>query len=179
MSRQKFATYVVERGVPRTGRPKAMLDLTTAEQVQLTRWTRRRKSSQRWCCVLGSCWVVRRGCRTSRSRSGRRSRRPRWASGRSRFVQLRLEGLDDGLRPWRLASITAEQVEDVAIASLEATPTNATHWSQALMSERTGLKVHDRSDLERVRVQAHGPRRSSSPTTRSSWRRSSTWSGST
>ena len=35
--------------------------------------------------------------------------------------------------------MTAEQVEDVVVATLESTPTNATHWSRAKMAQRTGL----------------------------------------
>lgn len=53
---------------------------------------------------------------------------------RSRFCELRLDGLDgleDDPRPGRPGSITAEQVEDVVVATLESTPRNATHWSRA------------------------------------------------
>jgi hypothetical protein len=58
---------------------------------------------------------------------------------RARFVEARLDGLVDDPRPSRSASITAEQVEDVVVATLESTPPNATHWSRAKMAERSGL----------------------------------------
>jgi transposase/transcriptional regulator with XRE-family HTH domain len=58
---------------------------------------------------------------------------------RKRFIELRLDGLTDDPRPGRPATITAEQVEDVVVATLESTPQNATHWSRAKMAERTGL----------------------------------------
>ncbi len=35
--------------------------------------------------------------------------------------------------------MSAEQVEDVVVATLESTPRNATHWSRAKMAERSGL----------------------------------------
>lgn len=58
---------------------------------------------------------------------------------RARFVELRLDGLSDDPRPGRPPSITAEQVEDVVVATLESAPKTATHWSRAKMAERTGL----------------------------------------
>src|SRR6476469_4064059 len=58
---------------------------------------------------------------------------------RARLVEARRDGLADDPRPGRPASITAEQVEDVVVATLESTPGNATHWSRAKMAERTGL----------------------------------------
>lgn len=58
---------------------------------------------------------------------------------RSRFVQHRLDGLVDDPSPGRPATITADQVEDVVVTTLESTPKNATHWSRAKMARRTGL----------------------------------------
>ena len=58
---------------------------------------------------------------------------------RARFVEHRIDGLVDEARPGRERSITADQVEDVVIATLESTPKNATHWSRAKMAERSGL----------------------------------------
>lgn len=58
---------------------------------------------------------------------------------RRRFCELRLDGLSDDPRPGRPATITAEQVEEVLVATLESPPENATHWSRSKMAERSGL----------------------------------------
>jgi transcriptional regulator with XRE-family HTH domain len=47
--------------------------------------------------------------------------------------------LTDEDRPGRPPVISADQVEDVVVATLESTPKNATHWTRAKMAERTGL----------------------------------------
>jgi len=123
----------------RSGRPKAVLVLTEDEREQLTRWSRRAKSSQALAlrarivlaCAEGSdnkSVAVQLGCAAATV--------GKW---RARFVQLRLDGLIDEARPGRPPVIGVDRVEDVVVATLESTPTNATHWSRAKMSERTGL----------------------------------------
>jgi transposase len=125
--------------MPRSGRPKAVLELTDPERDQLRRWARRRSSAQalalRSRIVLGCAEgldnkqvAVREG--VSQQTVGK------W---RARFVELRLDGLSDDPRPGRPPSITAEQVEDVVVATLESTPSNATHWSRSKMAQRSGL----------------------------------------
>jgi transposase len=123
----------------KTGRPKALLELTSDESVQLARWARQRKSSQ--ALALRSRIVL--GCAEGLSNKDVAAREqvslPTVGKWRSRFIDLRLDGLTDDPRPGRPATITAEQVEDVVVATLESTPKNATHWSRAKMAERTGL----------------------------------------
>ncbi|MGP5609252.1 helix-turn-helix domain-containing protein [Arthrobacter rhombi] len=146
--------------MPRTGRPKAELILTSEEREQLTKWVRHRKSSQALALrsrIVLACGdglnnkdvAAQIGCSTSTV--------TKW---RSRFVEHRLDGLVDDPRPGRPSTVAAEQVEDVVVATLETTPQNATHWSRSKMAERhRALEVDDRQDLEGLRPQAPPHRR--------------------
>jgi transposase len=127
--------------MPRTGRPRQVLELTGEEREQLVRWERRGKSSQALALrsrIVLACaeghpnTEVARRCGVSSPTVGK------W---RRRFCELRLDGLCDDPRPGRPATITVGQVEEVLVATLESTPENATHWSRAKMAERSGLSA--------------------------------------
>jgi len=116
-----------------------LLELTSQEREQLVRWARRRKSSQ---ALALRSWIVL-ACAEGLSNKEAAARvgvsQPTVGKWRSRFVALRLDGLGDDPRPGRPPSITAEEVEDVVVATLESTPRNATHWSRSSMAARSGL----------------------------------------
>ena len=123
----------------RTGRPKAELVLASEDREQLQRWARRRSSAQglalRSRIVLGCADGLDNKSVAARERVSQATV-GKW---RQRFVEFGLDGLSDDPRPGRPASVTADQVEDVVVATLESTPPNATHWSRAKMAQRTGL----------------------------------------
>lgn len=131
----------------RPGRAKADLVLEPDEREQLQRWVRRATSSQALalrCRIVLACADGLDNHQVAEQLGCHPMTVGKW---RCRFLERRLAGLHDEDRPGRPATITAEQVEDVVIATLESTPANATHWSRAKMAERTGLS---RSTIGRI-----------------------------
>jgi transposase len=114
--------------------------LTDGERQVLTGWARRRKTAQALalrsrivlaCADGSSVSAVAAELGTSRTTAGK------W---RSRFLQSRLEGLNDEPRPGRPRTVTDEHVEKVITATLERQPPNGdTHWSTRSMARSAGL----------------------------------------
>jgi hypothetical protein len=59
---------------------------------------------------------------------------------RMRFVAHQLYGLVDEDRPRRPASFILDQVEALVVATLEASPKDATHWSRTSMAKKSGCR---------------------------------------
>jgi transposase len=116
-----------------------VLELTDDEREQLQRWARRRSSAQALAMRSRIVLACAEGLSNTAVAAQLGVSAPMVGKWRARFVEARLDGLADDPRPGRPSSITAGQVEDVVVATLESTPTNATHWSRAKMAERSGL----------------------------------------
>lgn len=115
------------------------LVLSDEERETLTRWERRRKSSQ---ALALRCRIVL-ACAEGTSNTAVAKKLgvtyPTVGKWRNRFVVNRLDGLMDEPRPGAPRTITDEQVEEVVTRTLETKPENATHWSTRGMAAATGM----------------------------------------
>src|SRR5437762_5872615 len=120
-------------------RPKPELVLSGDERRTLTAWANRPKSTQR--LALRARIVL--ACATEPSNKAVAQQlgvcRTTVGTWRSRFVARRLDGLADEPRPGAPRAVTDEAVERVVTQTLEAMPTNATHWSTRRMAAASGL----------------------------------------
>ena len=113
--------------------------LSSEEREQLEAWARRRTSAQAVAQRSRIVLAAAEGLTTTEIAARLRITRAMAAKWRSRFVQVRLEGLLDEPRPGRPRSISDAQVEEVIVRTLETTPPDATHWSTRSMASAVGL----------------------------------------
>jgi transposase len=117
----------------------AVLELSDNERVQLQRWARRPSSAQSLALRARIVLASAAGATNTAVAAELGCSKPTVGKWRARFVEHRLDGLVDEPRTGRPPTITAEQVEDVVVATLESTPEHATHWSRTKMAQRSGL----------------------------------------
>src|SRR5215216_3033121 len=162
----------------RRGRPTVQIILSDDERQTLEGWARRRTSSQALalrCRIVLACAE---GASNAAVATQLRVSRPTVTKWRSRFVARRLEGLADEPRPGAARTITDEQVEQVLVTTLETTPKDATHWSTRSLARHLGMSQSAISRIWRAfGLKPHLVDTFSCPPTRSSLRRSATWSG--
>jgi len=121
------------------GRPKAELVLTVPERAQLDSLATSRSLPH--AIVARAQLVVWAARGDSNSTISRRLgwSLPTVGKWRRRFVQLRLAGLHDELRPGRPRSHGDEQVAQLLKLVLQSKPRAATHWSVRAVAAHTGI----------------------------------------
>src|SRR5712671_898308 len=131
----------------RMSRPLAALTLTDDEHSELRGWARRPTTAQAHALrarIILACAEGRSNGEVAEDLGATRQTVGKW---RQRFVEQRLDGLVDALRPGAPRTIADEDVERVIATALEGTPKGATHWSTRSMAEATGLS---QSSISRI-----------------------------
>lgn len=121
------------------GRPKAELQLTDSERIELERFARRPKTAQSLALrarIVLACAQSATNVAVAKQLGITSSTVGKW---RRRFISRRAEGLLDEPRPGAPRKISDEDVERVITLTLESTPSNATHWSTRSMAKATGM----------------------------------------
>jgi transposase/AraC-like DNA-binding protein len=131
----------------RTGRPKPALKLTPEEQIQLSSLASSRTLPH--ALVARAKLVLWSAQGESNSQIARRLRCTNATVGkwRQRFVEHRLAGLYDELRPGRPRSLGDEQIAALLNRTLSRKPAAGTHWSVRQAAQQSGIS---KSTVHRV-----------------------------
>lgn len=123
----------------RRGRPIPALKLTENERESLSQWMRRPKSAQALAQRARIILACAEGLNNTQVGARLHLTVQTVGKWRSRFVQKRLDGLLDEVRPGTSQRLTDKEVEEVLAMTLESTPKDATHWSTRSMAQACGL----------------------------------------
>lgn len=123
----------------RRGRPIPALELTENERESLSQWMRRPKSAQALAQRARIILACAEGLNNTQVGDRLHLTVQTVGKWRSRFVQKRLDGLLDEVRPGTSQRLTDKEVEEVLTMTLESTPKDATHWSTRSMAQACGL----------------------------------------
>jgi transposase len=122
-------------------RKPSTIQLSVDEQAMLNRRVRRRKiaraDAQRADIILRAA-DGENNCEIASAVGVTRQTVRIW---RERFAKLRLDGLDDEPRCGAPRKIGDEQIEEIVTKTLEAKPSDATHWSTRGMAKASGISA--------------------------------------
>jgi transposase len=123
----------------RTGRPKAVLEVTDAEREVLQRYARRGKTSQRTALRARIVLECAKGLSNEQVGSLLAIHVKTVGKWRARFIASRLDGLVDAPRPGAPRSIGDEKVEEIVRRTLEEMPKGSSRWSTRQMAKSAGI----------------------------------------
>jgi len=123
------------------GRKLEPLELADEEREVLESWARRRKTAQGLATRARIVLLAAKGKNSSAIARHLHLTRVTVGKWRTRFLERRLDGLTDELRPGAPRQVTDAEVERVIVKTLETTPRGATHWSNRSMAEATGMSA--------------------------------------
>jgi transposase len=117
------------------------IELSEAERVELEARSRRRKIARADATRAGIVLCAADGMTNVAIAERLGVTRLTVATWRKRFAEKRLEGLVDEPRPGAPRKIGDDKVAQVVTTTLEAMPTDATHWSTRAMAKASGVST--------------------------------------
>jgi len=134
----------------RTGRPKAVLEVTAEERADLERYARGRTTAQALALrarIVLLCASGKTNTQVAREVKADLGVVGKW---RKRFIKDRVAGLADLPRPNVHRKLDDERVEEVVRRTLETTPKGATHWSSRKMAKQAAVSQSSVSRIWRA-----------------------------
>jgi len=134
----------------RTGRPKAVLEVTAEERADLERYARGRTTAQALAFrarIVLLCASGKTNTQVAREVKADLGVVGKW---RKRFIKDRVAGLADLPRPNVHRKLDDERVEEVVRRTLETTPKGATHWSSRKMAKQAAVSQSSVSRIWRA-----------------------------
>jgi transposase len=126
-------------GMPARGRPKAELVLSTEERLTLERLANGRKSAQALAVQARIVMACAEGDTNQAVAENLGAGQAMMGKWRRRVVEHRLDGFFDEPRRGAPRTISDDQVEAVAVKTLQRRPKDATHWSTRGMAKEVGF----------------------------------------
>lgn len=120
-------------------RPKATLELSEGERMELLALARRRKSAQAAALRARIVLACAEGIENNAVAQRLQVTKQTVSKWRGRFVRERLDGLLDAPRSGAPRTIDDARVEAVVTRTLESKPVGSTQWSTRLMAREMGM----------------------------------------
>lgn len=136
--------------MPRTGRPKAELEISEEERTCLERYVRRGKTSQRLALRARIVFECTKHASNEKVASLLGVSNATVGKWRSRFIKLRIDGLLDAPRCGAPREIGDDQVERVIVMTLESMPKGESRWSTRSMAAKAGISRQSVSRIWRA-----------------------------